>query len=133
VTTLTPWSALSTPPLPDRTWKFSFRGARGGADRAHGKDPKSIARPHCVTARASPGRWESSKPTEVARAITTTGQDLFESLTDALTHAKGGKSGVRVQTIEVPDVRAIRRALHMSQQELADTYRIPLPTLKGWE
>ena len=61
------------------------------------------------------------------------GNDLIESLTDALAHARGDKSGVRVQTVEVPDVRAIRRALHMSQQEFAATYRIPLPTLKGWE
>ena len=61
------------------------------------------------------------------------GDELMESLTDALAHASGDKSGVRVQTVEVPDVRAIRRALHMSQQEFAATYRIPLPTLKGWE
>ena len=61
------------------------------------------------------------------------GNELMESLTDALAHARGDKSGVRVQTVEVPDVRAIRRALHMSQQEFAATYRIPLPTLKGWE
>lgn len=61
------------------------------------------------------------------------GDDLIESLTDALAHARGDKSGVRVQTVGVPDVRAIRRALHMSQQEFAATYRIPLPTLKGWE
>ena len=61
------------------------------------------------------------------------GEELIESLTDALAHAKGEPSGVRVQTVEVLDVRAIRRALHMSQQEFAATYRIPLPTLKGWE
>jgi len=61
------------------------------------------------------------------------GEELIESLTDALAHAKGEPSGVRVQTVEIPDVRAIRRALHMSQQEFAETYRIPLPTLKGWE
>ena len=61
------------------------------------------------------------------------GNELIESLTDALAHASGDKSGVRVQTAEVPDVRAIRRALHVSQQEFAETYRIPLPTLKGWE
>ena len=61
------------------------------------------------------------------------GEELIESLTDALAHAKGESSGVRVQTVEVPDVRAIRRALHMSQQEFATTYRIPLPTIKGWE
>ena len=61
------------------------------------------------------------------------GDELIESLTDALAHTSGDKSGVRVQTVEVPDVRAIRRARHMSQQEFAETYRIPLPTLKGWE
>ena len=61
------------------------------------------------------------------------GEELIESLTDALAHAKGEKSGGRTHTVEVPDVRAIRRALHMSQQEFADAYRIPLPTLKNWE
>jgi putative transcriptional regulator len=61
------------------------------------------------------------------------GEDLIESLTDALAHAQGGPSGVHVQTVEVPDVRAIRRKLHMSQYEFASAYRIPLPTLKNWE
>jgi putative transcriptional regulator len=35
--------------------------------------------------------------------------------------------------VRPPDVRAIRRKLHMSQQVFAETYRIPLPTLKNWE
>ena len=35
------------------------------------------------------------------------GEILIESLTDALAHAQGEASGVRVQTVEVPDVRAI--------------------------
>ncbi len=61
------------------------------------------------------------------------GTELIESLTDALAHAKGEKSGVRLHMVEVPDVRAIRRSLHMSQQEFSETYRIPLPTLKNWE
>ncbi len=61
------------------------------------------------------------------------GDELIESLADAFAHASSDKSGVRVRTVKVPDVRAIRRALHMSQQEFAATYRIPLPTLKGWE
>jgi putative transcriptional regulator len=61
------------------------------------------------------------------------GEQLIESLTDALAHARGETSGVRVHTVEVPDVRAIRRQLHMSQQQFAETYRIPLPTLKNWE
>jgi putative transcriptional regulator len=61
------------------------------------------------------------------------GSELIESLTDALAHARNEPSGVRVHQIEVPDVRAIRRGLHMSQQEFAETFRIPLPTLKNWE
>ena len=65
--------------------------------------------------------------------MTKFGDALIESLGDALAHARGEASGVRLHTIEVPDVRAIRRKLHMSQQTFAQTYRIPLPTLKNWE
>jgi putative transcriptional regulator len=59
--------------------------------------------------------------------------DLIESQTEALAHARGEKTGVRVHTVEVPDVRAIRHGLHMSQEKFAVTYRIPLSTLKNWE
>ena len=61
------------------------------------------------------------------------GKALIDSLDDALAHARGETSGARVHIVEVPDVRAIRRQLHMSQQAFAETYRIPLPTLKNWE
>jgi putative transcriptional regulator len=61
------------------------------------------------------------------------GDDLVESLSDALAHARGQDSGVQVRTVKVADVRAIRRKLGMSQQVFAETYRIPLPTLKNWE
>jgi len=40
---------------------------------------------------------------------------------------------VRAQIVEVPDVRAVRRGLNMSQEAFAVTYRIPLSTLKNWE
>jgi putative transcriptional regulator len=40
---------------------------------------------------------------------------------------------LRVHMVEVPNVRAIRRKLRMSQTEFAKKYRIPLPTLKNWE
>jgi putative transcriptional regulator len=40
---------------------------------------------------------------------------------------------LRVHVVEVPNVRAIRRKLRMSQSEFAEKYRIPLPTLKNWE
>ena len=33
----------------------------------------------------------------------------------------------------MPNVRAIREELELSQQAFASAYRIPLATLKGWE
>jgi putative transcriptional regulator len=62
------------------------------------------------------------------------GEDLITSLGQAADHARGKKmSGMRVTVVEVPDVRAIRRSLHMSQQRFSVTFRIPLATLKNWE
>jgi putative transcriptional regulator len=46
-------------------------------------------------------------------------KELIESLTEACEHAEGRPSGVRVHVVEVPDVRAIRQQLGMSQQEFA--------------
>ena len=60
-------------------------------------------------------------------------KDLIESLTEACEHAEGKRSEVRVHAVKVPDVRAIRQQLRMSQQEFARLYRIPLATLKNWE
>ena len=60
-------------------------------------------------------------------------KELIESLTEACEHAEGKPSEVRVHVVEVPDVRAIRRQLGMSQQEFARVYSIPLATLKNWE
>jgi putative transcriptional regulator len=60
-------------------------------------------------------------------------KELIESLTEACEHAEGKPTAVRTNTVEVPDVRAIRRGLRMSQQEFARAYRIPLVTLKDWE
>ena len=60
-------------------------------------------------------------------------KDLIESLTEAVEHAEGKADRARVHVVEVPDVRAIRRQLRMSQQEFARAYRIPLATLKNWE
>lgn len=59
------------------------------------------------------------------------GKELIESMRQAAQHAEGGKArGMRVTTVELPDVKAIREALHMSQQRFAEAYRIPLPTLE---
>ena len=59
--------------------------------------------------------------------------DLIESLTQAVEHAEGKRPAAREHVIEVPDVRAIRRHLRMSQRSFAEAYRIPLATLKNWE
>ena len=61
------------------------------------------------------------------------GAQLIEGMQEALEHADGKPDGARVHVIDVPDVRSIREHLKMSQQEFASAYRIPLPTLKGWE
>ncbi len=64
---------------------------------------------------------------------TTFGDDLIESLQQAVAHAKGQSKAAAVQVVQVPDVRSLREKLRMSQQVFASAYRIPLATLKGWE
>jgi putative transcriptional regulator len=60
--------------------------------------------------------------------------DLLASLKHAAAHAKGRNvRGMRVTAVHVPNVKAIRRSLRMSQYRFAATYRIPLATLKNWE
>src|SRR5208337_5447255 len=61
-------------------------------------------------------------------------RDILEGLHRALAHAKGKPTpGTVEHVIVVPDVKAIREGLGLSQSEFSDTYNIPLPTLKGWE
>ena len=36
-------------------------------------------------------------------------------------------------SVEIPDVKAIRRGLRMSQGSFSVAYRIPLATLRNWE
>ena len=63
----------------------------------------------------------------------TFGQELIASMEEAVAHAKGRGAVAREHVVNVPDVRAIREALGLSQNAFASTYRIPLATLKGWE
>ncbi len=62
---------------------------------------------------------------------TTFAQDLIASLTEAVDHAKGNKTGAREHLLEIPDVRSLREQLAMSQQAFSSAYRIPLATLKA--
>jgi len=64
---------------------------------------------------------------------TTFGQDLIASLGEALDHANGKGDAAREHVVEAPDVRSLREQLNMSQLEFSLAYKIPLPTLKGWE
>lgn len=64
---------------------------------------------------------------------TSLGDDLIESLEQAVAHSTGQSRAAKVQVVEVPDVRSLRERLKMSQQVFCSTYRIPLATLKGWE
>jgi putative transcriptional regulator len=60
--------------------------------------------------------------------------DLIASMKQAAAHARGRKvRGMRVTKVELPDVKALRRSLRMSQHRFAAAFRIPLPTLKNWE
>ncbi len=61
------------------------------------------------------------------------GDDLIESLNQAIAQAKGHSKAAQVHTVHVPDVRSLRERLKMSQQAFSLAYRIPLATLKGWE
>jgi putative transcriptional regulator len=68
--------------------------------------------------------------------LETSSRDGFVTpgLTQIVVKAEDTRAGcARVHVVEVPDVRAIRRKLHLSQQEFAQKYRIPLPTLRNWE
>ena len=61
-------------------------------------------------------------------------KELITSLGQAAAHARGRKvRGMRVTAVEIPDVKAIRRSLRMSQNRFSAAYRIPLATLKNWE
>jgi putative transcriptional regulator len=59
--------------------------------------------------------------------------DLIQGMKEATAFANGNTAGSVMHVVDLPDVRAIRRALHMSQQTFSETFRIPLPTLKNWE
>ena len=59
---------------------------------------------------------------------------IAAGMQSAIAHARGKPDKDTVEHIVmVPDVKAIREALDMSQQEFASAYHIPFATLKGWE
>ena len=67
--------------------------------------------------------------------MTNPAASIRRGLQEALTHAKGHKSGARVHHIEVPepDVTAIRERSGLSQAEFARSIGVAVGTLRGWE
>jgi putative transcriptional regulator len=63
----------------------------------------------------------------------TFGQELIEAMEEAAAIAQGTAKPAREHIIHVPDVRAIRESVGLSQAAFASAYHIPLATLKGWE
>lgn len=65
----------------------------------------------------------------------------LHNMTDAeVEAAAAGDPDARAMTAEqlraarrVPRVKTLRRALHLTQEEFADRYHIPLGTLRDWE
>lgn len=61
------------------------------------------------------------------------GKSILQGLKEAVGYMDGKRAGSKTHVVRVPDVKAIRKKLGMSQSEFATAYRIPLDTLQGWE
>lgn len=61
------------------------------------------------------------------------GEGILAGLTDAVNHAKGEATKAKETTIYTANAKVIRENLGLSQTEFAQTYKIPLSTLKNWE
>lgn len=58
-------------------------------------------------------------------------EGILAGLTDAVNHAKGNKAKETI--IYTANAKVIREKLGLSQTEFAQSYKIPLSTLKNWE
>lgn len=61
------------------------------------------------------------------------GKELVASMEEALEHAQGKKTGVRVHAPEAVDVKSARKALGMTQAEFAPILGTSLSGLQKWE
>lgn len=58
-------------------------------------------------------------------------QGIMDGIRDATAFAQGKSS--RAQVVAGPNVKAIRKRINMTQAKFAETYRLPLGTVKDWE
>ncbi|MDB5985630.1 MAG: hypothetical protein JWR16_683 [Nevskia sp.] len=63
------------------------------------------------------------------------GDELIESMAQALAHAKGKRTGARVHKISVkPDeIQKARKRLGLSQDQFAGAFGVSASTLRKWE
>ena len=61
------------------------------------------------------------------------GKDIIASMEEALTHARGRASKVRVYKLTPNEIRDARLAMKMNQAEFANVFRFSLPTVRKWE
>ncbi len=59
--------------------------------------------------------------------------EISAGLKEAISHARGKKSRVKLHRPEPIDVKAIRKKTGMSQQRFCATFGISLGTLRHWE
>ncbi|PKQ04844.1 MAG: transcriptional regulator [Alphaproteobacteria bacterium HGW-Alphaproteobacteria-11] len=60
-------------------------------------------------------------------------KELIASMEEALEHAKGGKTGIRVLTVRPVDVKKARKALNMTQSDFATLVGTSVSGLQKWE
>jgi len=63
------------------------------------------------------------------------GDELVQSMAQALAHAQGKRSGVRTHKVPVsPDeIQNARKQLGLSQDQFADAFGVSASTLRKWE
>jgi putative transcriptional regulator len=63
------------------------------------------------------------------------GDELVQSMAQALAHARGKRTGSRTYKVAVKpdDVRRARKRLGLSQDQFADAFGVSASTLRKWE
>ena len=61
------------------------------------------------------------------------GKNIIAAMEQALAHAQGRPSAVKLHKLAPNEIRDARLALKMSQAEFAEEFQFSLPTVRKWE
>jgi putative transcriptional regulator len=61
------------------------------------------------------------------------GKHIIASMEEAVAHAEGRPSKVRLHKLAPNEIREARLAMKMSQAEFAEEFHFSLPTVRKWE